>query len=110
MVLYNVHFNVAELSYNDFSKIFIKVWSRPYNYFVIDKSKNRFDCGKLRIIGIGEFHSLIIFIGLCPCFTMVKYKYKCKCKYKSKSKYRSEYKSKYRSKYKYKSMTNTNVK
>ena len=25
-----------------------KVWSRPYNYTVIDKSKNRYDCDKLR--------------------------------------------------------------
>ena len=39
----------SQLSYNDFSNICEKMWSRPYNYIVIDKSKNRNDCGKLRI-------------------------------------------------------------
>ena len=37
------------LVYNDFSNICEKVWSRPYNNIVIDNSKNRHDCGKLRI-------------------------------------------------------------
>ena len=49
MALYSDHFNVAKLSYKDFSKIFIMAMSRPYNYIVIDKSKNRYDCVKLRI-------------------------------------------------------------
>ena len=48
--IYYDHFNGTQLSYYDFSNICEKVWSRPYNYIVIDKSKNRYDCGKLRII------------------------------------------------------------
>ena len=43
------HFTRSQLSYNDFSNIFEKVWSRPYNYIVINNSKNRYDCGKLTI-------------------------------------------------------------
>ena len=43
------HFTGSQLSYNDFSNIYEKLLSRPYNCLVIDKSKNRFDCGKLRI-------------------------------------------------------------
>ena len=45
------HFTGSQLSYNDFSNICEKVWSRPYNYIVIDKSKNRYDYCKLRING-----------------------------------------------------------
>ena len=47
--IYYDHFTGSQLSYNDFRNICEKVWSSPYNYIVIDKSKNRFDCGKLRI-------------------------------------------------------------
>ena len=38
----------SQLSYNDFSNICEKEWSRPYNYIFIDKSKKGYDCGKLR--------------------------------------------------------------
>ena len=48
--IYYDHLTGIQLSYNDFSKICEKVWSRPYNHIVIDKSKNRYDCGKLRSI------------------------------------------------------------
>ena len=47
--IYFDHFTRSQLSYNDFSFICEKVWVEPYDYIVIDKSKNRFDCGKLRI-------------------------------------------------------------
>ena len=43
------HFTGSQLCYNDFSNIYEKLWSMPYNYIVIDKSKNRYDCGKPRI-------------------------------------------------------------
>ena len=43
--IYYDHLTGSQLSYNNFSNIFEKVWSRPYNYIVIDKSKNRYDCG-----------------------------------------------------------------
>ena len=46
--IYYDHFTGSQLSY-DFSNISEKAWSSPYNYIVIDKSKNRYDCGKLRI-------------------------------------------------------------
>ena len=39
----------VELSYDDFSSICEKVWAEPYNYIVIDKTKNRNINGKLRI-------------------------------------------------------------
>ena len=42
------HFTGSQLSYNNFSNICEMVWSRPYNYIAIDKSKNRYDCDKLR--------------------------------------------------------------
>ena len=48
--LYYDHFTGSQRSYNDFSNISEKVWSRPYNSIVIDKSKNRYGCGKLRRI------------------------------------------------------------
>ena len=47
--IYYDHFTGSQLSYNDFSNICEKVWSSPYNYIVINKSKNRYNCGKLRI-------------------------------------------------------------
>ena len=47
--IYYDHFTGSQLSYDNFSKISEKVWSRPYNYNVIDKSKNRYHCGELRI-------------------------------------------------------------
>ena len=47
--LYYDHFIRSQLSYNGSSNICEKVWFRPYNYIVIDKSKNKYDCGKLRI-------------------------------------------------------------
>ena len=42
-------FNNVELSYNDFAKICNKVWKEPYNYIVIDITKNKNVYGKLRI-------------------------------------------------------------
>ena len=47
--IYHNHFAGSQLSYNDFSNICEKVWSRSYNYIVIDKSLNKNNCGKLRI-------------------------------------------------------------
>ena len=47
--IYYDYFTGSQLSYNDLSNICEKVWSRPYNYIVIDKSLKRYDCGKLRI-------------------------------------------------------------
>ena len=47
--IYYDHFTGYQLSYNDFSNICEKLWCRPYNFIGIDKSKNRYDCGKLRI-------------------------------------------------------------
>ena len=39
----------VELSYNDFANICNKVWKEPYNYIVIDITKNKNMNGKLRI-------------------------------------------------------------
>ena len=47
--IYQDFFSRVELSYDDFSSIFEKVWAEPYNYIVIDKTKNRNINGKLRI-------------------------------------------------------------
>ena len=47
--IYQDFFSRVELSYDDFSSICEKVWAEPYNYFVIDKTKNRNINGKLRI-------------------------------------------------------------
>ena len=47
--IYYNHFTRSQLSYNDFSIICETVRTEPYNYTVIDKSKNRYDCGKLKI-------------------------------------------------------------
>ena len=43
------HFTGSQLIYNDFSNMFEKVWSRPYNYIVINNSEKRYDCGKVTI-------------------------------------------------------------
>ena len=51
--IYYDHLRGSQLSYNDFTNICEKVWSRPYNYIVIDTSKNRYDCGKLKINWVG---------------------------------------------------------
>ena len=37
---YQNFFNNVELSYNDFAIICNKVWKEPYNYIVIDITKN----------------------------------------------------------------------
>ena len=42
-------FNNVELSYNDFANICNKVWKEPYNYIVIDITKNKNINDKLRI-------------------------------------------------------------
>ena len=47
--IYQDFFNNVELSYNDFANICNKVWKEPYNYIVIDISKNKNVNGKLRI-------------------------------------------------------------
>ena len=39
----------VELSYNDFANVCNKVWKEPYNYIVIDITKNKNINGKLRI-------------------------------------------------------------
>ena len=46
---YHGLFNRAKLSYDDFSRFCENLWEAPYNYIVIDKSKNRNIYGKLRI-------------------------------------------------------------
>ena len=46
---YQNFFNNIELSYNDFANICNKVWKEPYNYIVIDITKNKNINGKLRI-------------------------------------------------------------
>ena len=50
MSKYRDFFNNVALSYNDFSNICNKVWKEPYNYIVIDITKNKNINGKLRII------------------------------------------------------------
>ena len=47
--IYQDFFINIELSYNDFAKIFNKVWKEPYNYIFIDIYKNKNSNGKLRI-------------------------------------------------------------
>ena len=47
--IYRDFFNNVELSYNDFANICNKVWKEPYNYIVIDITKNKNINGKLRI-------------------------------------------------------------
>ena len=46
--IYQDFFNNVELSYNDFANICNKVWKEPYNYIVIDITKNKKINGKLR--------------------------------------------------------------
>ena len=48
-LVYQDFFNNVELSYNDFANICNKVWKEPYNYIVIDITKNKNINGKLRI-------------------------------------------------------------
>ena len=47
--IYQDFFNNVELSYNDFANICNKVWKEPYNYIVIDITKNKNIDDKLRI-------------------------------------------------------------
>ena len=47
--IYQDFFNNVELSYNDFANICNKVWKEPYNYIVIDKTRNKNINGKLSI-------------------------------------------------------------
>ena len=47
--IYQDFFNNVELSYNDFANICNKVWKEPYNYIVIDITKNKNINGKLGI-------------------------------------------------------------
>ena len=47
--IYQDFFNNIELSYNDFANICNKVWKEPYNYIVIDITKNKNINGKLKI-------------------------------------------------------------
>ena len=47
--IYQDFFNNVELSHNDFANICNKVWKEPYNYIVIDITKNENFNGKLRI-------------------------------------------------------------
>ena len=47
--IYQDFFNNVELSYNDFANLCNKVWKEPYNYIVIDITKNKNINGKLRI-------------------------------------------------------------
>ena len=53
--IYHDFFNRAQISCDDFDSVCEKVWEEPYNYIVIDKSKNRNINGKQKLIGIGEF-------------------------------------------------------
>ena len=47
--IYQDFFTNVELSNNDFANICNKVWKEPYNYIVIDITKNKNINGKLRI-------------------------------------------------------------
>ena len=47
--IYKDFFNDIELDYKDFAIITTKVRKEPYNYLVLDVSKNRNINGKLRI-------------------------------------------------------------
>ena len=49
MSIYQDFFNNVQLSYNDFANICNKVWEEPYNYVVIDITKNNNINGKLII-------------------------------------------------------------
>ena len=47
--IYQDFFNNVELSYSDCTSICDKEWKEPFNYIVIDISKNKNNNGKLRI-------------------------------------------------------------
>ena len=47
--IYQDFFNNVEHSYKDFANKCNKVWKEPYNYIVIDKTKNKNINGKRRI-------------------------------------------------------------
>ena len=47
--IYQDFFNNVELSYNDFANTCNKVCKKPYNYIVIDITKNKNINGKIRI-------------------------------------------------------------
>ena len=47
--IYQNFFNNVEHSHNDFANICYKVWKEPYNYIVIDITKNKNFNVKLRI-------------------------------------------------------------
>ena len=47
--IYQDFFNNVELSYNDFASKCNIVWKEPYNYIVIDITKNKNINGKLRV-------------------------------------------------------------
>ena len=55
--IYQDFFNNVELSYNDFANVCNKLWKEPYNYIVIDITKNKNINCKLRINWISEFCS-----------------------------------------------------
>ena len=46
--IYQDFFNNVDLCYNDIANICNKVWKEPYNYIVIDITKNKNNNGKLR--------------------------------------------------------------
>ena len=47
--IYQDFINNVETSYIDFTSIYKKAWKEPYNYIVIDVSKNKNMSGKLKI-------------------------------------------------------------
>ena len=47
--IYHDFFKIFELRYNDFANICNKVWKEPYDYNVIDLTKNKNINGKLRV-------------------------------------------------------------
>ena len=47
--IYHDFFNIVELRYNGFANICNKVWKEPYNYNVIDLTKNKYIIGELRV-------------------------------------------------------------
>ena len=59
--IYEDFFNNVELSYNDFANISNEVWKEPYNYMVIDITKNKNINGKLRI----NWDRRVLYLTLC---------------------------------------------
>ena len=49
MSIYKDIFNDAEFTYKDFIILWNEVWREPYNYIVIDITKNNYFFGKLRM-------------------------------------------------------------